>query len=246
MIDYLLLTAIASEYAAVRRALPPGRRHHAYRSHFCEVNSHTIALVQMGLGSKPAKEAVRWGIEFLEPRHVIVIGTAGALRIEFQLGDIILPESVLSASGEVRDVAPVRVGGKTFQSIQKPRLEGPTRLIESPIVVSTSAAKTSLHQTMEADAVDMESFTVVNVCNQLGLSVSVVRFISDTLEHYFPPEIPLLLNEQGNPNYFRILMAILRRPGLYAELRELQRDSKVCGDAITEWTTSFRQALTTR
>lgn len=198
----------------------------------------------MGLGSKIAKEVVGWGVEYLEPRHVIVVGTAGALRSEFQLGDIILPVSVLSSNGEVCDATPVRIGSETFSSTQKPRLEGPMRLIESPIVVSTSAEKRRLHQTTEADAVDMESFTVVNVCHRLGLSASVVRFISDTVEHYFPPEIPFLLNEQGNPNYLRILTAILRRPSLYAELRELQRDSKVCGDAITEWTQSFCQALT--
>lgn len=202
-----------------------------------------MALVQMGLGQKSAKEAVGWGVEFLEPRQVIVIGTAGSLRNEFRLGDIVLPASVISASGEVRDVAPIRIGGVIFEPPQKSRIEGPTRLIESSEVVSTAAAKSHLHLSMQADAVDMESFTVVDVCNRLKLSVSVVRFISDTLEHYFPPEIPILLNEQGNPNYFRILTAILRRPKLYSELRELQRDTKVSSDAITAWTASFRRAL---
>jgi len=244
--DYLLLTAIASEFGAVRQALPHGRRHHAYRSHFCESGGLSIALVQMGLGPASAREAVGWAVEFLEPQHVIVIGTAGALRSEFQLGDILLPVSVASSSGDVRDVAPIRIRGKSFEPSQRPRLQGPTRLIESPKVVSTTAEKSALHRTMEADAVDMESFTVVDVCNQLGLSVSVVRFISDTLDHYFPPEIPLLLNPQGNPRYFRILAAILRRPKLFAELRELQRDSKISNDAITAWTRGFRNALESR
>ena len=243
MTDYLILTAIASEFAAVTRALPAGHRHHAFRSHLCAVGSYSLAVVQMGLGRRSALEAASWAIEYLEPGQIIVIGTAGALRADLQLGDILLPASVVSPTGVIHDVAPIRIGGFPFASTQSERLVGRSRLVESPHVVSTMEAKTELHRSSEADAVDMESFTVVELCNQLGRNTSVVRFISDILDDYLPPEVPSLLSEQGNPRFLAIIAAIIRRPTLFKELLELRKSSRIADQAMQIWTTHFRRAL---
>ena len=242
MTDYLILTAIASEFAAVKR---PSRRPPSSCLYFPPVHRRPIFSCSRSDGTrfKDREANDRLGRESLDPKQVIVVGTAGALRPDFQLGDILIPVSVQSEQGVVHDVAPLRIEGIPFVPTQRERLSRASRLIESSEVVSSVEAKKELNRSSDADAVDMESFTVVDLCNALGRDASVVRFISDTLDHNLPPESSTLLNQQGNPRFVHIMGAILRRPMLFNELLQLQRDSRIANHAIQKWTIEFRETI---
>ena len=76
-------------------------------------------------------------------------------------------------------------------------------------VIATPEEKAALHRDTGASAVDMETAVIA----RSGIPFAVLRAVADTADETLPPAAAEGLDEAGNPAPWRVMRALLRRPG---------------------------------
>jgi adenosylhomocysteine nucleosidase len=98
----------------------------------------------------------------------------------------------------------------------------PARFSTTNRIMITAAEKKQLRAETGADAVDMESGVIHEVCAAQRISCATVRIISDTAEEDLPLDFNALLTVQAKPSYVKLAAALLKQPGKLKELIALQ------------------------
>lgn len=115
-----------------------------------------------------------------------------------------------------------------------------SRILTVDRLVSDPAEKRRLAIEHDADAVDMESSAISDVCAVRGIEFRAVRAISDMAVTALSPELVRLLSG-GNVSIWRALRALVRKPALLGEFRRLARDTRLAArnlaDALLEQVT---------
>ncbi len=161
----------------------------------------------LGAAERLAKQGVNALVSF---------GFAGGLDPGLPAGALIVPATVLSG-GKVYRTDPalaVRFGGSTGHC-----------LIAGPEVVATVRDKRALHEATGAHAIDLESGSVAQVAELLGLRFIAVRAISDTADRDLPPAALLALDRGGRIGVVRVLASVLRNPAQVPGLLRLASDA---------------------
>lgn len=167
------------------------------------------------------------------------VGRAAARTAALTLIDEVRPERVIAA-GFCGALDP---GLKVGDIVVSPRIVTIDRIVGTP------AEKATLRAASAADAVDMESVAVEEICREYGVEFVAVRAVSDNAESCLSAELVTLLSG-GEVSIPRALLALLRRPGLLPEFLRLGRDTAVAArtlaDAldlhVSEWQTSRKGA----
>jgi adenosylhomocysteine nucleosidase len=107
------------------------------------------------------------------------------------------------------------------------------RILTVDHLVSDPAEKRRLAERHGADAVDMESAAVAEVCAAKGVPFLAVRAVSDTVDTALSPELVRLLSG-GRVSVWKALRTIMRRPRLLGEFRRLARDTKLAARNLAE------------
>ena len=121
-------------------------------------NSTTDALIT-GIGPQRASQAVTGYLAAHQPQLVLTCGFAGGLNSKHELGQVLYDDA---DAGPFRD----RFGGTDVI---------PAKFVHSNRVVVTASEKAELYRTSGADAVEMESSTIVTICRERGIPVAIVR-----------------------------------------------------------------------
>jgi adenosylhomocysteine nucleosidase len=108
-----------------------------------------------------------------------------------------------------------------------------SRIVTVDHLVSDPAEKRRLRELHDADAVDMESSAIREVCAARSVECRVVRAVSDTVDTVLSPELVRLLSG-GNVSIWRAMKALARRPSLLAEFRRLARDTKLAARRLSD------------
>ena len=168
-----------------------------------------------GIGPRKAREAVLLALEKSRSVFVLSCGFAGGLNLSFPRGTVFCfvddgfsLESVLIEAGAIHG-----------------------RFVCSDRIVVTAAEKAALWQRTGADAVEMESGVIRDICRERGVSSATVRVISDAADE----DLPLDFNHLSGPNfelsYARLATELVRRPGEALELlrfRRVLREAACC------------------
>jgi len=209
-----------------------------------------VAVLLTGIGPKIARSNV---MGVLAARSgsarafdfCISAGLAGALRPEYNAGDI-LAAGILSAPEEAggrekREVAshPVclQLAGECGAHIVG-RFKTTRRMI------LTSGEKTNL--SAEADAVDMESFAVLDEAQSWGLKGVAIRAVGDTASEDAPLDFNRAIDEQGKVRPGRMLALLLERPRALPKLLHFARQSRDAAIALADYMDKYVVALATR
>jgi adenosylhomocysteine nucleosidase len=99
-----------------------------------------------------------------------------------------------------------------------------SRILTVDRLVSDPAEKRRYAQEFDADAVDMESAAIEEVCAAKQVEFRSVRAVSDTANTALSPELVRLLSG-GNVSIWKAMKALARRPALLSEFRRLARDT---------------------
>jgi adenosylhomocysteine nucleosidase len=164
-----------------------------------------IRIAGAGVGPKRAqrvaREALRW-----EPDVCIAAGFVGGLKPAYRAGDVLVALSVRE--------------GETLRSFtSEPRIaslaeESGARCIgtlcTSAYVISASEDKRRMGRI--ADAVDMESFFILNEAQELGISGVAIRAVSDAVDEDLPMDFTQVLDERGRVRILRLAGKIVRSP----------------------------------
>lgn len=149
-------------------------------------------------------------VEARPTASIILLGLAGSLTSELPLGQPVLYQSCgcLSSSSPMSWYYPdAMLTMRLQQQLAYPLVQGLT----SDQVISQREDKMALGQHYSRAVVDMEGSAVLAFCQAQGLSVAMVRVISDDV-HQSLPDLKGVYDAKGQLRPLALTAALLRQP----------------------------------
>ena len=165
-----------------------------------EISGARVAVVKGALGAEKAGRAVELSVELFDPRYVFRFGTTGSVSNSLRIGDFILPRRLIKLSLKESDFTPtiqpashitdiVDVDESVLNFFQGSGVVVTRGIAEIDFPLQSNALRTWLHDTLEVDSVDWESYSVVKRAQELGKETCAFLSVSDygdtaALEHF--------------------------------------------------------------
>ena len=194
--------------AAMRSELRAFRRHPA---------SAGVASAIVGIGPDRAEHGLRRALdERSDIEHVVIIGIAGGVGEQVHIGDLVVPATVIDGRTGA-ELRPQPLGAH----VARHALHTSGRFITDRDELDALAARGVV-------ALDMETAAVGAVCEERGLRWSVLRAISDHVDHLpVDPAVLGLTSHDGAPRPAAVARYLVTRPhripGLIRVARGTQR-----------------------
>ena len=135
-------------------------------------------------------------------------GCAAALDDRVSPGCLILPERIIGANGEIHRVS-TEWHRRLCQALESKHPIRTEALVESDVIVKTSAEKRSLARRTQAAATDMESAAQARLAKDYGLPFIAIRAIVDTPSTEIPENVLKALDPEGNINLWKLLSSTM-------------------------------------
>jgi adenosylhomocysteine nucleosidase len=182
-------------------------------------DSPAVRVIITGMGRRNTERALAAALGASKPAFVLTCGIAGGLdpalasnTVLFETGDAVLAARLSSAGLR------------------------PARFHCAPRIAVTAAEKAELRRQTGADAVEMESGCVHELCRRHGVPCATVRVISDTAHENLPLDFNKLTTPQLSMDFGKLALALAKSPGRIPTLLRLQRQvtaaAKVLADAL--------------
>src|ERR1700722_7050097 len=204
--------------------------------HRTQVGGATVDFVITGMGAKNARRVVG-ALCSKAYSFCIISGFAGALKSSVKLGDIVACERVQHHTNHQIEICDPDLLAHASEN-------GATRiatLLTTDHVVNTATEKNLL--STFADAVDMESFAILQAANKKKVPCAVVRVISDSFDRDMPPELDTIVDPQGHVKITGVLRFVAKHPFMVPALVRLGRDSKSAAETLTNFLESYINKL---
>lgn len=167
-------------------------------------------ILVTGMGRKNSQRMIEERLELSAPKLVLTCGFAGALDPELEIGDVIFDED-----SECNLADALRASGAA-----------PAKFYCSARVATTAAEKTALRQSTGADAVEMESGVIRDICRGKKIPSATVRVISDAAHDDLPLDFNALMTGEYAISFPKLTLALLKSPGKIPRLMQLQRHTR--------------------
>ena len=167
-----------------------------------KIDNQSVAILHTGVGRKSCEPKIDNFLRAEQPRCLISSGFAGAVREDFQVGDLILAENfsdreLLSAAQRILADGNVRTA----------------KLFTSATIVDSIDARKEIARTNGTDAVDMETEIIAQACSVRGIPMLSLRAISDTPAKPLPAPPSVLFDiEQQRTNIAKLSFYLLKHP----------------------------------
>lgn len=234
--DPCILFAMRRECRSFLREFPPQQRFRGAPcwARFCGPAWLSVLTLQTGIGEARTEAALSWllsrpvmgGVPY-RPKLVLSAGFSGALREGFQVGDIILATEVATSDGRSW---PATWPAELPPGEWRPRIHR-GRLLSVHALITRPEEKEALGRAHQAVAVDMETAAVARACLQRDIPFGCVRVILDDLHTPLSPQLVSLVSG-GQVSPLRAVTALLRSPGLAAELVRLASQSNYAAEQL--------------
>ncbi|MGH9680739.1 MAG: hypothetical protein ACRD4Y_12380 [Candidatus Acidiferrales bacterium] len=204
-----------------------------------EFGGARVRTVLTGMGQSYALQAIRHVLPE-RPDICISTGLAGALRGAFQPGDI-LAARLVSEVGEPVAVASHRELLSTAVDCGARQVE---RFATSRTLVASAEHKRRL--SAQAEAVEMESYTILAEAARYGVPAVAVRAISDTAEFDMPYDFESARDSRGRIRMGGMAAQVMRRPFGLPGLFTLARDCRTASKQLANFLDAFTGTLADR
>jgi adenosylhomocysteine nucleosidase len=198
-----------------------------------------VRAILTGMGQEHALNAAKTCFSY-RPDICISTGLAGSLRGAHQRGDILAPRLV-SEVGEPVAVAAHRELLSTAVDCGARQIE---RLATSRTLVARVEQKRELAS--QAEAVDMESYTILAEAARCGVPAVAIRAVSDTADFDMPYDFEQARDGQGQVRVMGIISQILRKPSGLPDLLKLAHDSRFAARRLAEFLDAFATTMADR
>lgn len=248
-VSIAIFVATIFEFAAVRAALPGGRRETCCgRSHYrAPVGAGDCWVIQTGVGPQKARTVARAFLEKHRFSLVLSSGFACALT-PAAVGDIRIGVRVAMVDAhEAGTLDCVEVEGSERERWEAAlKKSGSCQSAASGTFISTdrivyrAAEKVALAQRTQAVGLDMESAALAGEAKAAQVPFLIVRSVSDLLLEELPLDFNLFLRPTG---WLQGVWALMAHPSSLLGLARLRRQSAVAADTLTR---CLQAVLTTR
>jgi adenosylhomocysteine nucleosidase len=97
-----------------------------------------------------------------------------------------------------------------------------------------------------AEAVDMESYTILAEAARCGVPAVAIRAISDTADFDMPYDFERARDAQGQIRVISLVSQVLRKPSGLPELLRLARDSRFAAQRLSDFLDAFAGTMADR
>ncbi|MFN8008102.1 MAG: hypothetical protein U0V70_13980 [Terriglobia bacterium] len=198
-----------------------------------------LRFLETGMGGKNSQQALRALIKRESVGGVLGIGLAGALSESLNWGDLVVAREAVQTSRLTSPVSLVEAAGKVNAPDLNLRFG---TVISRNEMVCTAAGKQKLAADLPADTlgcVDMESWSIAEVCTELNIPFVLVRCISDRFHENLPLDFNLYRREDGNLNELKITLSALSRLNAIGGLWQLWRHTRFCMRQLADFIDQF-------
>jgi adenosylhomocysteine nucleosidase len=192
---------------------------------FLRNTPHRILIT--GMGQKNAAQSLTRELEKLQPGLALTCGFAGALNPKLKLGDIVFDEDAQCGLAEKLK----RLGAV------------PGRFHCSARIAVTVREKNALWQSTGADAVEMESLVMRNICREYKIPSATVRVISDLSNEDLPLDFNTVATPDLQLDFTKLILKILRHPQSIPHLLRFQKQTAAAAHKLAE---TLQQLLASR
>ncbi|NOS69268.1 MAG: hypothetical protein HOP33_04985 [Verrucomicrobia bacterium] len=174
-----------------------------------------VSILITGIGKGNSGHSFRKALEASLPTAVFTCGFAGGLNPALSIGDV-----VFETDNEELQKQLLGAGAK------------PARFFCATLIATTVAEKEELRRTTGADAVEMESEIIHEICRERGIPCATVRVISDAAHENLPLNFNKLSKSDQSLNFGKLAWAIAKSPGKIPALLRLQRNTKYAAQQL--------------
>lgn len=185
-----------------------------------------VSVVITGIGPDAARQSVSNALDRLQPGLVLSCGFAGGLNPSLPSGEIVYQTDTAPA---LSDTLRLLGTAATFTSVPHP--------------VQSVEAKRQLRASTGADAVDMESATILSLARQAGLPCAIIRVISDAADQPLPLDFGRCVDRQGRVRPARVLLQCARRPTTIPALLRLRTITRLAARQLAATLTRVLSTL---
>ncbi len=178
------------------------------------------------MGKNNAQKCIKQILANDKPEIVFTCGFAGALNPALKLNTI-----VYSAPDKLKPVLN-SLGGVE------------AKFYCSNHVIHSASEKLKLYQSTNADAVEMESGVICDICSQHNVLCAIIRVISDTANEDLPMNFNEITNDDGKIIYAKLISEILKQPSIIPQLMQFQNKINLSAKALGEFLNRFLREIT--
>ena len=175
-----------------------------------------VEVIITGMGRINAGKSFQEAVARRRPDRVLTCGFAGGLDPALSLAQVVFSTA---------DDSPLRtllLGAGARQG----------RIHCADRVAVTVSEKRSLREATGADAVEMESGVIQELCGAAHIPCATVRVISDVAGEDLPLDFNQLMTPEHGLNLKRLAWTVMKSPGKIAGLLRLQRNTAVAAKRL--------------
>ena len=177
-----------------------------------------IWVLVTGMGEQNASDSIRAAFASRQPRLVMTCGFAGGLTPDLKQGQIIIS----TKDARLNELL-------TEEGAKSVRFHCAAR------VAATAEEKRLLRQETGAEAVEMESKAICNICEENGVPSATVRVVLDEAEQDLPLDFNRVMTGKLEIDYFLLAIALFRRPRLIPPLLRFQMQARSAAGRLAEF-----------
>lgn len=171
-----------------------------------------------GMGRKNSERMLAQRLEKSTPNYVLTCGFAGALNPKLEIGDVLFEADINGGLAEK-----LKASGAA-----------PSKFCCALRVATTALEKTALRQNTGADAVEMESGVIREICRGKGIPSATIRVISDAANQDLPLDFNALMTADQTISFPKLAFALVKAPGKIPKLLELQRNTRLAAHELAK------------
>jgi adenosylhomocysteine nucleosidase len=232
---------------ALENEFAPWRAMHEFRAgkwgdadvFHAQIGTAEVGVILTGAGPKQAHlEAAKiLGSDPDSIKLCVSSGLAGALKPEYQVGQVLAARSVRTeaeltdANSNPQSSAPLLSFAAECSATVVDRFYSAERVV--------GRAEEKRHLGEHSDAVEMESFEILLQSAAYGIPAIAVRAISDGVGDDLPLDMNRIFTDEGQVSIPRVLGQVALHPTSVPDLVRLGQNSKVAADALARFLDKF-------
>ncbi len=176
-----------------------------------------------GIGPDNARRQLHGAFTRRAPALVLTCGFAGGLSPELRCGEVLFHAAKHFTASDRLVAARARPG----------------RFVCSDVIAVTKQSKAALRMESGADAVEMESAAILEICAKRGIPAAIVRSISDAADTDMPIDFNAVFDANWRMSYWKLAAIIARKPTKISELIRFRRETRSAAENLAEVLAKF-------